>query len=175
MAQQPAPPPPHDFGRPRARPGAVTVSGVLLIVLGSVYLLFGVLLMLIVIAAESLVKDVFADVQGAEFAAQAALGTVVLIALVVLAFGTLDIIAGAKVFGLSSAWRLGGIVLTSIGSLLTLLGVMGSFWSGERLDPDTLQVVSAPSIGSLIATLILLALNIVALVLLARSGRFFVR
>ncbi|HEV3474113.1 MAG TPA: hypothetical protein VG602_01950 [Actinomycetota bacterium] len=167
MAQQPPPPPPPAYGRPAgARPAPVTTSAVLLIVLGSLYALFGVL---IVVGGGAL-----ADFIGG-FA-----GVAIALGLVVVAFGVLDIVAGVKVLGLSSGWRIGGIVLSAIGALFALIGTIGSFSGQETatLDPETFQVVTesaGPNIGGIIFGLLFLAANVIALVLLARNGRAFVR
>jgi amino acid transporter len=169
MTQQPPPPPPPPpaYGRPASgRPGGVTASAVLLIVLGSLYAFFGVL----IVAGGGALTDLFGGIGG----------VIIVLGLVVAAFGVLDIIAGVKVLGLSSGWRIGGIILTSIGGLFALIGTIGSFSSQAEptFDQETLQVVTesaGPNVSGILFGLLFLAANIVALVLLARNGRVFVR
>ena len=170
MAQPPPPPPPPpSYGRPAgARPGAVTASAVLLIVLGALYALFGVL----IVAGGGALTDLFGGIGG----------VIIVLGLVVAAFGVVDIIAGIKVLGLSSGWRIGGIVLSAIGALFALIGTISSFSGGggefQGFDPETFEPITTgggANVGGIIFGLLFLAGNVVALVLLARNGRAFVR
>jgi hypothetical protein len=146
----------------------VTASAVLLIVLGALYALFGVL----IVAGGGALTDLFGGLGG----------VIIVLGLVVLAFGVLDVIAGIKVLGLSSGWRIGGIILTAIGGLFALIGTIGSFSGGDPqftgIDPETFQPITEAggvNISGIIFGLLFLAANVVTLVLLARNGRVFVR
>ena len=173
MAQQPPVPPPPPPGTPYAgppagaRPGSVTGAAVVLIILGVLYALIGVL----VVVGGGAASDLFGG---------GVAGAAIAIGVVIIAYGVLDIISGIKVLGLSPGWRIGGIVLTAIGALLALLGTIGAFAGSDELqiDPNTLEfttVSTGPSAGGIIFGLLFLAGNVIAMILLIRSGRAFVR
>jgi hypothetical protein len=184
MAQQPPvtpPPPPGSqppagYGAPQygqygpgpagAKPPGVTGAGVTLIIAGVLWALLGAI---IGIAGGAIVGS-FSEAGGA----------VIGIAVLIVAMGVLDIISGVKVIGLNAGWRIGGIVLAAIGSLLSLLFLLGSFQGQDELqiDPSTFEistVSSGPNIGGLILSLVLLGVNVAALIMVARTGRAFQR
>lgn len=155
----PPPPPPH-----AARPASVTAASVVLIVIGVIYAIFGVVAMIGGGAAVDLVGGGLG-------------GVVIVVGLVVVIFGVLDVISGIKVLGLSSGWRIAGIVLASIGALFALIGLISSFTAGQQqFDFTTGEVTGGGlSVSSLITSLIFLAANIYVIVALARAGRLFAR
>jgi hypothetical protein len=108
-------------------------------------------------------------------------GIAITLGLVLIGFGVVQTVSGVRVLGLSARWRIGGIVLTAIGSLISLFFVIVSFSAGQDIqgfDPETFPPTaeSAPHIGLIVFWLVLyLVPSVVALVLLARNGRPFVR
>ncbi|MGH2724539.1 MAG: hypothetical protein ACRDI0_09815 [Actinomycetota bacterium] len=158
-AQPPAAPPPPPPGAPASRPGMLTAAGIVLIVLGVIYAIFGIIVMIGGGAAV--------DLLGGSLG-----GAVIVVGLLVLAFGVLDVIAGIKAMGLSSGWRIAGIVLASIGALFAVLGVISSFSAETQFDFETGQFgTGGLSVSALITGLVFLAANVFVIVGLARTGR----
>jgi hypothetical protein len=175
MAQQPPgsyppsgpPPPPSAYPPPsgyqpvRARPGGVTTAAVLLIILGALTALGGIIVMI----GGGAIAGAFGGLGG----------VVIVIGLLVLAYAVFEIIAGIKVLGLSSGWRIAGIVLAAIGAVFSVISLIGSFSAEDRIDPSTFEISSGPNIGSIIFNLIFLTLYVLVVALLARNGRAFTR
>ncbi len=163
MAQ---PPPPHEqAGAPAApapRPASLTAAAIVLIVLGVLYALFGVAMIIGGGAAT--------DLLGGRLG-----GTVIAIGAVIVAFGVLDVISGVRVLGLSPGWRIGGIVLASLGALFALISVIGAFQT-QQFDVQTGQLTQGGvNVGGLLLSLVLLAANVFVVVEFARQGRVFRR
>ena len=166
MAQQPPqpppPPPPQAYGPPAGspRPPGSTAPGVLLIILGVIYALIGAM----VTIGGGQLAGTFGGIGSA----------VIIVGLLVIAYGVVEIIAGVKVIGGRNGWRIGGIVLTSIGALLALVGVIQGLVGQEEVtgfDPNTFEPITSgggPNIGALVTGLLFLAANVVTLILLAR-------
>ena len=170
MSQQPPayppagpPPPPPPAGRPAVgiRPGGVTAAAVVLIILGVIYALFGVI--------AAIGGGAVGDLLGGAFA-----GAVIAIGIVVVIFGVLEVIAGIRILGLSQGWRIGGIVLASIGAVFSLISLIGAFSGQQEFDFETGQITQGGiNAGSLIFALIFLAANLFVIIQLARSRAAF--
>lgn len=133
----------------------VTAAGVLMIIFGAFLCLFGVLFLL---------GGAFVGGSGAQFenefpgigvTAGAVAGVILVFAVVFLALGILDIVAGANVFGGRSWARITGIVLAAIFGLLSLLGIGNA------------------SQGGLVVTLLVIAGNAFIIWALATTGAWF--
>ncbi|HZB04804.1 MAG TPA: hypothetical protein VE737_10850 [Actinomycetota bacterium] len=163
MAQQPpAPPPPPPpepppggpvySGRPAyaARPGGLTASAVLLLVVGGLRAVLA-LIGLIAIAGAG---DQLAGIPGAG----AAIGVAVVIVLIVVAAGVLQILGGVQILRLRRRGRPFGLTGTIIGLVVGLLGLVGSLADGAG--------------ASAIFTILFLIADIVIIVLLVQNGRY---
>ncbi len=179
------PPPayPQPYGQPGyappgapaagARPGGVTAAAVILIILGVLAAIFAIFM---IVAAGALTGGVSVETEGGILDLGGAFaGAIWALALVALAFGVLEIIAGIKTLGLKpGSGRILGIILASLGTLFWLIGLIGSFSGSERLDPETFEVVSGgPQVGGIVMALIFLGAYLTVLVLLAKNGRAF--
>jgi hypothetical protein len=143
---------------PTARPGSVTAAGVTLIVLGVLALLLGLLFLLggAIFAGAAGGGVEIPETPGVPtgmFTAFA--GFILVFALIVLAWGAVQILTGIKVLGGRGWARVTGIVLAAIGALLSL----GGLTSG---DP-----------GSLIISVIFIAANVFVIWALWTSGGWF--
>lgn len=140
----------------RQRPGGVTFAAVLLIILGSLSLLFGLLFGL---AAALIGGSDLGPLGGA------AAGALAVVGILVIALGVVQLIAGIKVLKLSNGWRITGIVFSCIIGALIALGLVGSL-AGED------QVASAASIATNVAFLVA---YFVIVILLGKNGEAFRR
>lgn len=128
MTPPPAPPP--AMPAPHGRPGLVTGAGIAMIVMGGLITLLGLLTLLL--------GGLFGGVAGAiEFRAPGfggfaglAAGILIVFAVILLAIGILDIVAGANVLGRRGWARITGIVLAVILGLISLGGIGGANGSG---------------------------------------------
>ena len=180
MAQQPpgnyppsGPPPPPAYpqgggyqqgGYPPTgtRPAGVTAAAVILIILGSLAALFGIIAMI----GGGAVAGTFGGLGG----------IILVIGLLVIVWGVFEIISGVKILGLSNGWRIAGIVLSAIGAVFSLIGLIGAFSGGQELDPQTFELTAGgPNIAGIVTNLIGLALYVAVIVLLARNSRAFTR
>jgi len=100
---------------------------------------------------------------------------VIVVGVLVLAYAVFEIIAGIKVLGLSSGWRIAGIILAAIGAVFSVISLIGSFSGQDQLDPDTFEITSGPNVGGIIFNLIFLTMYVLVVVLLARNSRAFTR
>jgi hypothetical protein len=167
MAQQPPappppPPPPPPPGPPpggpvysggpayATRPGGLTVSAVLLLVVGGLRAVLA-LIALIAIAGAG---DQLAGIPGAG----AAIGVAVVIVLIVVAAGILQILGGIQILRLRRRGRAFGLTGTIIGLVVGLLGLVGSLADGAG--------------ASVIFTILFLIADIVIIVLLVQNGRY---
>jgi hypothetical protein len=179
MAQYPPPPGPYQqypqypqyppggrSDQPITRPGKVTAAAVILIVLGSLGCIFGVIAF---IGAAAVGGAGLGSLGGV------AAGVLVAVGVVSVAFGVLEIVAGAKILSLSHGWRIAGIVLSSIAAVFSLIGAIGSLSARDRIDFETFTVSSGPDFPSLIGSVLVLAAYVIVIVLLVRTGRYFHR
>ena len=107
------------------RPGMVTGAAVTMIVLGALIVLLGLVFLIFgafVGGASNQVNAQFPEFSGM---AGAVAGLIIALALIFLAFGILDIVAGANVLGGRSWARITGIVLAAIVGLLSLSNIFG--------------------------------------------------
>lgn len=170
MSQQPPayppagpPPPPPPAGRPAVgiRPGGVTAAAVVLIILGVIYALFGV----VAIIGGGAAGDLLGGNIG---------GAVIAIGALVVIFGVLEVIGGIRILGLSPGWRIGGIVLASIGAVFSLLSVISAFGGQQEFDINTGTFTEGGiNAISLITALVFLAANLFVIIQLARSRQAF--
>jgi hypothetical protein len=166
QAPPPAPTPSQQWSAPAsgpvvpaaARPGSVTAAGVILIVIGILTLLLGLLVLLggALFAGAAGGALEFPDTPGVPAGMVGAFaGFFLVFAVIVLAWGAIQILAGIKVMSGRGWARITGIVLAVIGILLSLGGLAG----GE------------PS--STIISVVLIAANAFVIWALASSGSWF--
>lgn len=123
---------------PAGRPGMVTAGSVTLIVLGTLTILFGVLMLLGgALFAGAGVGDAAAP-PGFEGMMGAFAGMLIFIAILVLVFGALEAWAGINALGGRSWARITGIVLSVIGAALF---VGGLFSSGAEGGSPVLNII----------------------------------
>ena len=119
------PPPPPAHGPAIERPGMVTAAGITLIVLGALTLLLSVFLLLVVglfagAAGGIPESEIPAGMDGVMGAFG---GVLIVILLIVLAFGVLQLVSGIQVLGGRNWARITGIVVAAIAGLLALAGM----------------------------------------------------
>jgi hypothetical protein len=101
----------------------VTAAGVVMIVLGALVTIFGLLFLLGGVFISGAGSNIESQVPGMQGMSGAVAGVVIVLAIIFLAVGILDIVAGANVFGGRGWARVTGIVLAVIIGLLSLLGL----------------------------------------------------
>jgi len=130
-ASPPPSPPPYVAGPSPAasgtmqRPGMVTGAAITMIVLGALIVLVGLFVLIVGVfvgGAANQFNVQFSELGGM---AGAVAGVIIVIALIFLAVGILDIVAGANVLGGRSWARITGIVLAVIIGLVSLSGLFG--------------------------------------------------
>lgn len=144
---------------PPARPGLVTTAAIVLIVLGVLTAIAG-LFALLAASLFSSGMEIPGMEQFGEGAAGAVGGILIVIGVVIIAFGVLQVLSGINLFSARSWARILGIVLAVIGGLFGLLAVIPSSGANN----------SSPVFG-----LILLAANVFVIWVLATTGRYFTR
>jgi hypothetical protein len=154
-------PPPTGYQTAGTRPGGVTTAAVLLIILGALTAIGGLFVMI----GGGALAGTFGGLGG----------VVIVVGVLVLAYAVFEIIAGIKVLGLSSGWRIAGIILAAIGAVFSVISLIGSFSGQNQLDPDTFEITSGPNVGGIIFNLIFLTMYVLVVVLLARNSRAFTR
>lgn len=130
-APPPAAPPPAPMATgaapamamPGPRPGILTAAGIVMIVIGALITVFGLLTLLVGGILGGAASSIDFQAPGLGGFAGAAAGALIVVALVMLAIGILDIVAGANVFGGRSWARITGIVLAAILALFSLGGL----------------------------------------------------
>jgi hypothetical protein len=158
----PLAPPPMAAPSPASavRPGMVTGAGVVMITAGALITLFGLLFLLVAgviggFASGSFGNDVDFQMPGLSGSMiGAAVGFVIVFALLILAVGILDIVAGINVLGGRSWARIVGIVIAAILGLFALTSLSG----------DT---------GAVLVSLVWLGANVLIIWALATSGSWF--
>lgn len=147
------------------RPGNVTAAAVILIVLGSLGALLG---LLYAVVGQQLT--------GLGGLAGTAGGVVMVMAALILAFSVLEIVSGAKILKLRpGGGRVMGIVLSIIGAVFMLFGLLGSFTGGEStIDPNTFEITQGGfSVGGFLISLILLVLYVAVAWILIKARPVF--
>ena len=140
-----------------ARPGMVTGAGITMIVLGSLITLLGLFVLIAGVFVGGAANQINVSTPGFNGLAGAFAGVIIVIALIFLAFGILDIVAGANVLGGRSWARITGIVVAAIFGLLSLPGLFNGNNGG----------------GGPIFGLILVAANAFVIWALATTGSWF--
>lgn len=142
---------------PAFRPGLVTAAGITMIAVGAIIVLFGLIFLLFGAAIGGAASQLDTQMPGFGAMSGAVTGVVIVLAVILLAVGALDILAGAKVFS-GRAWaRMTGIVLAVI---LGLLG-LGSLGGG------------ASDGGNVLLGLVWVAANAFIVFPLATTGSWF--
>ncbi len=161
----PGPAPAPYAGRP-VRPGSVTAASVLLIILAVPPILFA----LLAFVGAGMFHSANGRLNDTPFSGlgDAVARVAVVFGIVSLAYGVAKLIAGVRSLAGRNAWRVTGIVLSSVGAAFWVLALVGAI-GGNR---DSFQD-NGPNGGGIVLSLIFLAMNLVALVLLGRSGEYF--
>lgn len=118
---------------PVQRPGTVTAAAIVMIVLGALITLFGLIFVLgaAVIGGAASTGDLPAEAAGMEGMLGIFAGFVIGLAVILLALGILEIVAGAQVLSGKGWARVTGIVLAVILGLFSLLGMTGGDQGGN--------------------------------------------
>jgi len=135
----------------------VTSAGITMIVLGSLITLLGLFVLIAGVFVGGAANQINVSTPGFNGLAGAVAGVIIVIALIFLAFGILDIVAGANVLGGRSWARITGIVVAAIFGLLSLPGL----FNGNN------------GAGGPIFGLILVAANAFVIWALATTGSWF--
>lgn len=157
--QQPQYPPPQ-YGGPQygyapaqsVRPGLATGAAVTMIIMGSLVVLFGLLLLIAGAFIGGAGNAINTGVPGFGGIAGAVAGVVIVIALIVLALGILDIVSGAYVLGGRPWARVTGIVVSSILAVFGLLSLFGGSQNSNVLFGLILLLANAFVIWALATT-----------------------
>jgi hypothetical protein len=148
----------------------VTAAAVLLIILAVVPMLIALALFV----GAGFAHRVNGEFEGSGFAGlgDAIAGIAVAFGVVALAYGIVKLIAGIKVLGGSNGWRVTGIVFSALGAAFWVLSLIGSI-NGNENNNGFSNVDTGPNAGGIAFSLVFLALNVVTIVLLAKSGPWF--
>jgi hypothetical protein len=141
-----------------ARPGIVTGAGVTMIALGALIVLFGLFALVAGAFVGGAANQLNVSTPGFSGMAGAFAGVIIVFALILLAFGILDIVAGANVLGGRPWARITGIVIAAILGLLSLPGLFGGGNNGG---------------GGVVVSLVLVAANAFIIWALATTGGWF--
>jgi hypothetical protein len=139
------------------RPGLVTAAGITMIAIGAIVVLFGLIFLLAGAIIGGAASQIDTQMPGFGAMSGAVTGVVIVLAIILLAVGMLDIVAGAKVFSGRGWARMTGIVLAVI---LGLLG-LGSLGGG------------ASDGGNVVLGLVWVAANAFIVFALATAGSWF--
>ncbi len=189
---QPAPPAweaPVPAEPPPRRPGWVTTSAVILLIVGTLSALIGVLMLVLGVAIGPAWTDMMRGQPGMEDIDPAMVsgimtGSLVVVAVIALFWAAGTVAAGVGILGGRGWARITGIVLSIIGLLVTallLLSVVGSMgMTPELLEDPSMRGVTAGDLamGSAVSVAFVGAFVIgyaIVLVTLIRSGAFFAR
>lgn len=157
---------PAPYGVRPERPGPVTAASVLLIVLAVPPIVFAIA----AFVGAGLFHSANGQLNDTPFSGlgDAVARVAVAFGLVSLAYGVAKLIAGIRSLAGRNSWRVTGIVLSAIGAAFWVLALVGSI-SGNR---DSFQNRGVNG-GGVVLSMLFLAANLVALVLLARAGEYF--
>jgi hypothetical protein len=139
------------------RPGLVTGAGVTMIVLGALIVLFGLFALIAGVFVGGAANQINIQTPGFNGFGGAVAGVIIVIALIFLAVGILEILAGANVLGGRSWARITGIVLAAMIGLLSLPGLFNGGNNG----------------GGVVFSLIFVAANAFIIWALATTGSWF--
>jgi hypothetical protein len=131
-----------------------------MIVLGALIVLFGLFALLASALVGGAANQLNIETPGFTGMAGAFAGVILIFGLILLAFGILDIIAGANVLGGRSWARITGIVVAAILGLLALPGLFGG---GNANNGG----------GGIVVSLIMVAANVFIIWALATTGSWF--
>ncbi len=140
-----------------ARPGMVTVASILLMVIGTVVVLIGLLFIIggAFIGSVGNRPDLGIDLNGLSGAVG---GIVAVVGVIVVLFGALELLSGIFTM-LGRAWaRILALVISVLGGLIALLGLVGS---------------RSTAGGSPIISLLLLVAYVFVIWAMASAGRYF--
>jgi len=123
---------------PAQRPGTVTAAAITMIVLGALIVLLGLIAVLVGAVAGGVASGAAGELTGEEAAVFGALGgaiagAILVFAVIFLAIGILEIVAGAKVLSGRGWARITGIVLGIILGLFSLAGLFGGDQGGSPI------------------------------------------
>ena len=138
-----------------ARPGMVSGAGIVMIVIGALITLVGLLSLVVGGILGGAATGIDFQAPGLGGFAGAAAGAIIVFALILMAIGILDIVAGAKVMGGRGWARITGIVVAVLLALFSLGGLGSGDGSGT------------------VFSLIWLAANAFIIWALATSGSWF--
>lgn len=108
-----------------SRPGTVTGAGITMIVLGALIVLFGLFALVAAAFVGGAANSINVQTPGIGGIAGAVAGVIIVFAVILLAIGILDIVAGANVLGGRSWARITGIVVAVILGLFGLASLGG--------------------------------------------------
>jgi len=111
---------------PSARPGMITAAGIIMIAVGALIVLLGLFLLLVGAVVGGATGLAESQMPGFSSFSGAVTGVLIVLAIIPLAIGILEIVAGAKVLSGRSWARITGIVLA------VLLGLIGLGSLGGR-------------------------------------------
>jgi hypothetical protein len=150
----------------RDRPGAVTAASVLLIILAVPPILFA----LLAFVGAGMFHSANGQLNDTPFSGfgDALARVAVVFGVVSLAYGVAKLVAGIRSLAGRNAWRVTGIVLSALGTAFWVLALVGSI-SGNR---DSFED-HGPNGGGIVLSLVFLAMNLTALILLGRAGEYF--
>ena len=146
---------PTPMGPPR--PGMVTSAGITMIVLGALIVILGLFALLAAAIVGGAGNAINVDAPGFGNFAGAVAGVIIVFALILLAIGILDIVAGANVLGGRQWARITGIVLAVLLGLFGLASLAGN----------------GSSNGSGVVGVIVLAANVFIVWALGSTGGWF--
>ena len=161
--------PPVAYQAPPRRPGSVTAASVLLIVLAVPPVLFSIL--------AFIGAGLFHRVDGRftepalRDLSETVVHVIVVLGVISLAYGVTKLIAGIRVLAASNAWRITGIVLAVLASGFWLLALIGTIGGNDTTTATGRNNGSTAS--GVVVSAVFLAMNVLAIVLLARSGEYF--
>ena len=139
------------------RPGSVTAAALIHIILGVAVTIFGILV---------LIGGAASTAEGVGPIGPEQAGYVIVIAIVLIAFGVLDVITGINLFPGKGWARILSIILAVVGSLVALLFLIAGITGGDTGEPVPALIV---------ISLVFIACWIYSIVGAAMGGRWFNR
>jgi len=141
------------------RPGIVTSAAVTMIVLGALIALLGLFFAFVGAFVGGAANEINSQTPAFPGMAGAVAGVLIVFAVILLAIGILNIVAGANVLGGRGWARITGIVVAVLVGLFALLGLFGGGDSRTG--------------GSIVVSLIVVAANAFIIWALATTGSWF--
>src|SRR3954466_7936202 len=160
---------PGPYQGPPQRPGAVTAASVLLIILAVPPILFAIL----AFVGAGVFHTQNGKLSGSEFAGlgDAVARIILVFGIVSLAYGVAKLIAGIRTLAGRNGWRVTGIGLASRPAAFWVLALIGSI-NGNN-NNEGFETNTGPNAGGIGLSIAFLAMNVLVIVLLARSGEYF--